>query len=122
MGLLLAAPLRNNSLAAACAHGFLVQNVDKLQFCHKATAAMLFWYRGMRGKRRAKMPVSSHLSKRFPVGTKYVLEKRGPLVRRYVELPDGRRFQLSTRKALTCTCADTSIAPEQLVEPVDATM
>lgn len=68
------------------------------------------------------MPVASHLSKRFPVGTKYVLEGRGPFIRRYVELPDGRRFWLPTRKALTCTCADTSIVPQQLAEPVDATM
>ena len=68
------------------------------------------------------MAIASHLPTRFPVGTKYVLEGRGPFILRYVELPDGRRFRLSTRKALTCTCADTSIVPEQLVEPVDATI
>jgi hypothetical protein len=68
------------------------------------------------------MAIASHLPTRFPVGTKYVLEGRGPSVRRYVELPDGRRFRLPTRKALTCTCADTSIVPGQLVEPVDATI
>ena len=42
---------------------------------------------------------------RFPVGSKYVLDGRGPFVRRYVEFPDGRRVQLATRKALSCKCA-----------------
>ena len=37
---------------------------------------------------------------RFPVGSKYVLEGRGPFVRRYIEFPDGRKVQLATRKAL----------------------
>jgi hypothetical protein len=37
---------------------------------------------------------------RFPVGSKYVLEGRGPLVRRYIEFPDGRKVQLATRKTL----------------------
>jgi hypothetical protein len=42
---------------------------------------------------------------RFPSGTKYVLEGRGPFVRRHIEFPNGRRVQLATRKALSCTCA-----------------
>lgn len=53
---------------------------------------------------------------RFPVGTKYVLESRGQLVQRYVELPDGRKIHLATRKALTCTCVDqqpVGIVPAQ---------
>jgi hypothetical protein len=66
------------------------------------------------------MPIASLLPKRFPVGAKYVVEGHGPFVRRYIELPNGRRIQLSTRKALTCICADSSILPEQLIEPADA--
>jgi hypothetical protein len=64
------------------------------------------------------MPIASHLQERFPIGTKYVLEGGGLFVRRYVEFPDGRRIQLSTRKALTGAGSDTSIVPEQAVEPV----
>jgi hypothetical protein len=48
---------------------------------------------------------SARLPARFPIGTKYVLESRGPVVRRYVEFPDGQRINLEFRKALTCTCA-----------------
>jgi hypothetical protein len=44
------------------------------------------------------------LPERFPENTKYVLEARGGLVRRYVEFPDGRRLELAARKALTCRC------------------
>ena len=58
------------------------------------------------------MPWTSRLPSRFPSGTKYVLEGRGPFVRRHVELPNGRRIQLATRRALTCTCAETSIVPD----------
>jgi hypothetical protein len=64
------------------------------------------------------MPITSRLQERYPVGTKYVLEGRGPFVRRYIEFPNGRRIRLSTRKALTGTRSDTSIVPEQAVEPV----
>ena len=39
-----------------------------------------------------------HLPTRFPVGTKYVLEGRGHVIRRYVEFPNGRRVQLKMRK------------------------
>jgi len=53
---------------------------------------------------------------RVPPGTKYILESHGLLVRRYVEFPNGRRVQLATRKAMTCTCAVwqlIGIVPEQ---------
>ncbi len=59
---------------------------------------------------------TSRLPTRFPVGTKYIVEGCGRRVRRYVEFPDGRKVQLATRKALTCTCAELqriSIAPDQ---------
>lgn len=49
------------------------------------------------------MPSYPRLPARFPIGTKYVLEGRRPFVRRYIEFPNGRRIQLATRKALTCT-------------------
>jgi hypothetical protein len=45
---------------------------------------------------------SDSLPKRFPVGTKYVVESRGPVVTRYVEFPAGDKVVLSSRKALSC--------------------
>jgi hypothetical protein len=62
-----------------------------------------------------------HASRRqlcFPAGTKYVLEGRGPFVRRYIEFPNGGRIQLLTRKAQTCVCTKlkTNVAPEHNVD------
>ena len=61
---------------------------------------------------------------RFPIGTKYVLESRGPVVRRYVEFPGGQRINLEFRKALTCTCAAAqqavSIVPQHDPEVLNA--
>jgi hypothetical protein len=68
------------------------------------------------------MRISARLPKRFPIGTKYVLEGHGPTVRRYIEFPNGRRKQLASRKALSCTCAagrELSIVPDQTAIPVD---
>jgi hypothetical protein len=59
---------------------------------------------------------SFRLPAHFPVGTKYVVEGRGQRVQRYVEFPNGRKVQLATRKALSCTCAELqqiSVAPDQ---------
>jgi hypothetical protein len=55
------------------------------------------------------------LPKRFPENTKYVVEACGPLVRRYVELPDGTRINLRSRKAKPCPCVQqsASIVPEE---------
>ena len=50
------------------------------------------------------MPGTTRLPERFPENTKYVLEARGGMVRRFVEFPDGRHLELSSRKALTCRC------------------
>ena len=44
---------------------------------------------------------SARIPNRFPFGTKYILEGHGPTVRRYIELPNGRRVQLASRKALS---------------------
>jgi hypothetical protein len=65
----------------------------------------------------------SRLPTRFPVGTKYIVEGRGLFVRRYVEFPNGRKVQLTTRKALSCTRAELqqiSIAPDQTSALMDA--
>lgn len=64
---------------------------------------------------------SSRLPSRLPAGSKYVLEARGALVHRYVELPDGRRINLRARKAVTCCAADATLVPKLgAVEPVRA--
>jgi hypothetical protein len=56
----------------------------------------------------------SRLPKRFPEGAKYVVESNGTMVRRFVELPNGRKIVLPSRKALRCGCAErVSIVPEQ---------
>jgi hypothetical protein len=41
----------------------------------------------------------SHLPRRLPVGTKYVVESRGEFVHRFIELPDGARIALRKRKS-----------------------
>ncbi len=51
-----------------------------------------------------KMQEMTRMPERFPENTKYVLEARGPVVRRYVEFPDGRKLELEPRRALTCRC------------------
>jgi hypothetical protein len=53
---------------------------------------------------RETMPDPIQLPDDFPENTKYVVEARGPLVRRYIAFPDGRRLELAPRKALTCRC------------------
>jgi hypothetical protein len=67
------------------------------------------------------MPSASYLKRRFPVGTKYVIESCGPFVRRHVELPSGERIRLSPRKASTCTCAERQIGivPEHAFDALD---
>jgi hypothetical protein len=44
------------------------------------------------------------LPKHIPPGTKYVVEARGVLVRRFLEFPDGRILELAPRKAQSCRC------------------
>jgi hypothetical protein len=66
---------------------------------------------------------SPRLPARAPVGTKYVLEGRGLFVRRYIEFPNGRRVQLATRKAMSCTHAASQqigIVPDQSLVVVEA--
>jgi hypothetical protein len=71
--------------------------------------------------RGIKVRTASRLPKRVPEGTKYVVESCGPIVRRFVELPNGNRIPLSPRKAVTCTCADeqgVSIVPAETGVPM----
>ena len=57
------------------------------------------------------------LPKRLPEGTKYVVESAGQFVRRFVELPNGRRILLPTRKAQPCACVErVSLVPEQAAD------
>ena len=61
---------------------------------------------------------STRLPKRFPVGSKYVIESRGfdneggQVLQRYVEFPDGRIVNLSTRKLLPLASCQVSVVPE----------
>ena len=58
---------------------------------------------------------------RFPVGSKYVLESRGSFIRRYIEYPNGRTVELTTRKAVPCRRSEfqqIGIVPEH-AGPVD---
>ncbi len=54
------------------------------------------------------------MPKRLPGGTKYVVESAGQFVRRFIELPNGRKIPLSTRKAQPC--ARIGIVPEQAAD------
>ena len=68
------------------------------------------------------MPSFPSVPARVPAGTKYVLEGRGPFVRRYIEFPNGRRVQLETRRALSCKCGawqQIGIVPHQNAAAVD---
>ena len=61
------------------------------------------------------------LPKRLPEGTKYVVESAGQFVRRFVELPNGRKIPLSTRKAQPCACGERiSIVPEQTADATES--
>jgi hypothetical protein len=67
------------------------------------------------------MRSTRRLPVRFPDGAKYVLESDGDMVRRYVELPDGRRVHLARRKAVTCSHADlqdVSLVPAVAPPPI----
>lgn len=61
------------------------------------------------------MPKPSHsLPTTFPVGTKFIVESCGPIVRRYVEFPDGRKVRLSDRRALACSHERARLRPGKL--------
>ena len=67
------------------------------------------------------MRKASRLPRRFPEGTKYVVESDGPLVRRFVELPDGKKINLPSRKAISCGCGErVSIVPEQEITEAES--
>jgi hypothetical protein len=58
------------------------------------------------------------LPRRFPDGSKYIVEACGAVVKRYVELPTGRRIRLRSRRAQECKCLEgsISIAPSKEVD------
>ena len=60
----------------------------------------------------------SRVDEDYPDGTKYVVEAHGPVVKRYVEFPDGRRVRLKNRKSHHCSWGETnaSIVPDQVGE------
>jgi hypothetical protein len=59
----------------------------------------------------------TRLPKHLPEGTKYVVESCGEFVRRFIELPNGKKIPLPNRKAQTCGHAErVSIVPEQSVD------
>jgi hypothetical protein len=62
----------------------------------------------------------SKLPKRFPENTKYVVEACGPVIRRYVELPNGRRINLRPRKARPLMSPEraASIVPDQEITEI----
>jgi hypothetical protein len=62
---------------------------------------------------------ASRLPRRFPEGTKYVVESDGPLVRRFVELPNGKKIILPSRKAISCGDR-VSIVPEQEITEAES--
>ena len=68
------------------------------------------------------MQSSTPLPSRFPVGTKYVVEGRGLVVRRYVEFPDGRKMELAVRKALNRKSAPrpAGIVPDHTADVFDS--
>ena len=67
------------------------------------------------------MRKESRLPRRLPEGTKYVVESDGSHVRRFVELSNGKKIVLPSRKAVTCGCGErVSIVPEQEIEGVQS--
>ena len=71
------------------------------------------------------MPNSHNVPAHLPGGTKYVLEAWGPFVRRYIELPSGRKIQLETRKAVSCKCAASqkfSVVPGKHTAVIDVSL
>ena len=57
---------------------------------------------------------SPRLPKRFPVGTKYILESYGGFVRRYIEYPSGRRIELEPVR-LFPVAASTAVLCQSVV-------
>jgi len=46
---------------------------------------------------------SDRLPQRFPIGSKYVVERHGSVLNRFIEFPNGRTVMLTERVALSCT-------------------
>src|SRR5262245_2210864 len=92
-----------STILTAIAHLLCIRGTTALSTYSEQATAWLYWETAVsRGIVMPKLP------KYFPESSKYVVEARGPLVRRYVELPDGRRIHLRYRKAKPCICAERS--------------
>jgi len=84
------------------------------------TKSVAWWYPA-KLKWIPKVRNTYRLPKRLPEGTKYVVESAGQFVRRFVELPNGRKIPLSTRKAHPCACGERiSIVPEQVADATES--
>jgi hypothetical protein len=89
---------------------------DSYNFVTIPTKSIGWWYRA-KPKWGPKVRNTYRLPKRLPEGTKYVVESAGQFVRRFVELPNGRKIPLPSRKAQPCACGERiSIVPEQAVD------
>ena len=89
---------------------------DSYNFVTIPTKSIGWWYRA-KPKWGPKVRNTYRLPKRLPEGTKYVVESAGQFVRRFVELPNGRKIPLPSRKAQPCACGEgISIVPEQAVD------
>jgi hypothetical protein len=74
-------------------------------------------------KELVTVPNRPSLPARFPLGTKYIIERQGKRVKRYVEYPSGRRVFLPSRKALNCFCLELQqigIVPNPAPDVIDA--
>src|ERR1051325_8627884 len=75
------------------------------------------WWSRAKPKWGPKVRNTYSLPKRPPEGTKYVVESADHFVRGFVELPNGRKIPLPSRKAQPCACGERiSIVPEQAVD------
>ena len=89
---------------------------DSYNFVTIPTKSIGWWYRA-KPKWGPKVRNTYRLPKRLPEGTKYVVESAGQFVRRFVELPNGRKIPLPSRKTQPCACGERiSIVPEQAVD------
>ena len=92
---------------------------DSYNFVTIRTKSIGWWYRA-KPKWGPKVRNTYRLPKRLPEGTKYIVESAGQFVRRFVELPNGRKIPLPTRKAQPCACGERiSIVPEQAVDATE---
>lgn len=85
-----------------CTNDFAVDVADKCKPAKiRPKSSRIISLGSVRGLGEIQVNNVSHLPRRLPVGTKYVVESRGDFVHRFIELPDGARIPLRKRKSLT---------------------